>query len=85
MTGSTSLIPSWIWIALLAFDLPNPGPNTVFWDQVSYVGEIPNGLFPVSLDAWNFNNFAKVRKLGEKGGDVNWIELVASLVVSHSF
>ena len=28
-------------------------------DEVSYVGKIPNGLFPISFDAWNFDNFTK--------------------------
>ena len=56
--------------------------------HVSYVGEIPNGLFPVSLDAWNFNNFAKVLPTALSCCLIGYMESIAigkNLAAKHGY
>eukprot|EP00435_Cladocopium_sp_Y103_P048495 s2024_g14.t1 len=56
--------------------------------QVSYVGKIPNGLFPVSLDAWNFNNFGKVLPTALSCCLIGYMESIAigkNLAAKHGY
>lgn len=59
--------------------------------QVSYVGQngkIPNGLFPISFDAWNFNNFGKVLPTALSCCLIGYMESIAigkNLAAKHGY